>query len=153
MNNIEKIQYLRKLEMQKDELEKELMAISRSIDEQKDSCLHIGVNLGYYALCPSTYNKYRCLICGKKISKEYFFESEYTVNSENYLLKYDTEDEEQCDKKFDLIQTLALGLLKEEPNISREELVVKLNKLIQESISFRESQSASKSDKTRIKQY
>lgn len=144
MNSVEKIKNLRELEMQKFELEKKLAFINRNIKEQQMTCLHIDVNLGKYML----YDRYCCILCGEEnIEKD--FEPEYIIHAENYLPQYDINDEKQCNNKFDHIQTLALGLLKDNPNMSREELVDKLNNLIQLSISFRESQSGSKLVKTR----
>lgn len=144
MNNVEKIKYLRELETQKDELERKLVPITRNIQQEKNSCSHISVDLGCYGLYPSTGNKYRCLICGKGKSDEYFYETQYIVYAENYLPQYNIKNEQECDIKFDHIQTLALGLLKENPDMSREELVNKLNNLIQESISFRENENVHK---------
>lgn len=146
MNNVERIKYIRQLEEQKANLEQQLNPVCRKIEEEKESCLHVAVNLGYYGICPSTGDKYRCLICGKGAGEEYFYESYpgYVVHAENYLPQYDIKDEQQCNNKFDLIQTLALGLLKENPDMSRRELVYKLNNLIKKSISFKEENNGPK---------
>lgn len=66
-------------------------------------------------------------------------ELENVVYAENYLPQYDSEDEEQCNEKFEHIRTLALELLHDDPNMSREELCKRLNQLIQESISLKEN--------------
>lgn len=149
MNNVEKIQCLRKLEIQKAELERKLISINKNIEEQKNSCLHISVDLGYDVHSSTTRDKYRCLICGKGKGEEYFFEPKNIVHAENYLPQYDINDEEQCNNKFEHIQTIALGLLKENPDMSRAELVDKLNTLIQKSILFKESKNSPKLVKTR----
>lgn len=139
MNKIEKIEYIRQLEIKKVELEKELSNVNKSIEEQKSSCLHVGVDLGYYGLYPSTGNKCRCLICGMGKGKEYFYEPKYIVDASNYLPHYNIKDEEQCNNKFDFIQILATGLLKENPDMSRQELVYRLKNFIQKSISISEN--------------
>lgn len=140
MSNIKKIQYFRNLKMQKSELERNLAFINRTINEQSDYCSHIGVNLGKFLL----YNRCRCLICGRRKEEITFLNPEHIINAENYLPQYDMQDDKQCDEKLDTIQTLALGLLKENPDMSSEQLVYKLNDLIQESISFRESKNEPK---------
>lgn len=58
------------------------------------------------------------------------------AHAEEYLLQYNIKDDEQCLVKFEHIQTLALGILKENPEMLNEELVARLNNLIQESISY-----------------
>ena len=73
--------------------------------------------------------------------KEYFFEHKYIVDARYYMPQFDIKDEEQCNNKFDHIQILALVLLKENPDMSRQELVDKLTNLIQESLSIREKQN------------
>lgn len=149
MNRFEKIKYLRELEIKKDKLEKQLESINNNIEEEKDLCSHISVDLGYYGLYPKTGDKYRCLICGKGKGDEYFYEPNYVVHAENYLPQYDIKDEIQSDTKFNHIQTIFIGLLKEDPTISREELVDKMNNLIQQSILFRESENEHKLMKTK----
>lgn len=149
MNNIKKIQYIKFLEMKKNQLEINLENVNKDIKKQKDSCIHLGVNLGYYGLYPSSGNKYICLMCGKGKDGEYFAKPKYIIHAENYLTQYDIIDEEQCNEKFDNIQTLTLGLLKENPDMSIEELSLKLNNLIQKSISSKENQDSPKLVKTK----
>jgi len=149
MSKIEQIQYARDLEEKKAKLDRKLEKINNNIEQQKKYCSHISVDLGYYGYYPSTGDMYRCLICGKGKGKEYFFEPEYIIHAENFLPQYDITDVKQCDEKFDNIRTLALGILKENPDMSREELTTKLNNLIQENISLSESQNATKLVKTK----
>ena len=149
MNKIEKIKYINDLQMERLSLESKLATVNEKIEEEKNSCLHVSVNLGYYGLYPSTGDKYRCLICGKGKGDEYYCEPEYyIVHAEKYLPQFDIKNELQCDDKFLHIQILALGLLKENPNMTREELVDKLNNLIQESIAYKENQSGPKLEKS-----
>lgn len=139
MNNIERITKLRELEEQKAKLEKELNNIKKNIQEEKDNCSHISVDLGYYGYYPDPGNKYRCLICGKG-KDEYFYEPGYIVDASEYLTQYDIRDKKQCDIKFDHIQTIGLGLLKFKPNMTRDQLVNELNNLIKESIAYKKSE-------------
>lgn len=135
MNDIKKIKYLRELEEQKNNLQRQIDLINQNIEDQRKSCLHLGVNLGYYAQYPSTMNKYRCLLCGAGRDDDFFYVSN-SVDAEKYLPQYDVRNKSECDIKFDNVQKLAIEILKENPNITREELILKLNDLIQESISL-----------------
>ena len=64
-------------------------------------------------------------------------------------LLQDIKDNKQCLDKFVHLQILTLGILKENPEMSNEELVSRLNNLIQESISYNKKQSGPKLVKTR----
>lgn len=140
--NIEKrIKYLQELKVQKEILERKLTPINKSIEKHQEMCSHININLGHCGIYPHTGDKYRCLICGKEKDDDFFVSPQYTIHAENYLPEYDIKDEEQCNLKFDLIQTVALGLLKENPDMPREELVIRVNSLIEESISLTKNQN------------
>lgn len=140
MNNFERIKKVRELEEQKAKIVKELDIIKKSIQEEKDKCSHITVDLGYYGYYPNPGNKHRCIICGKG-KDEYFYEPGYIVDASDYLTQYDIKDEKQCDIKFDHIQTIALGLLKFKPSMTRAQLVNELNNLIQESIAYKKTEA------------
>ena len=148
MNKVEKIKYINDLEMEKLILERKLAAINGKINTQRENCSHVSVDLGYYGLCPSTGDEYCCLLCGMGKNREYYYDPRYMVHEEEYLPQYDIKDDEQCIAKFEHIQTLALGILKENPEMSNEELVTRLNNLIQESISYNKNQSGPKLAKT-----
>ena len=120
-----------------------------TINNQKETCSHVSVDLGYYGIYPSTGDEYCCLLCGMGKNSEYYYDPRYMVHAEEYLPQYDIKDDEQCLAKLEHIQTLALGILKENPEMSNEELVTKLNNLIQESISYNKNQSGPKLAKTR----
>lgn len=96
---------------------------------------------------PSTGDEYWCLLCGMGKNREYYYDPKYMVHAEEYLPQYDIKDDEQCIAKFENIQTLALEILKENPEMSNEELVSKLNNLIQESISYNKKSKWSKTIK------
>lgn len=147
MGNVQRIEYIKQLESKKIQLEKDLAFLNKEIAFQKDNCPHISVNLGYYGYFPSTGDKYCCLICGAgKDKDDFFYEPKYIVHAEDYLTHLDIKDEAQCEEKFELIQTLALGIIKENPEMEREEIVSRLNNLIQESISSKSTQNVQESE-------
>lgn len=149
MNKVDKVKYIMELEEQKAQLERKLAIINGKIDTEREGCSHVSVDLGYYGLYPSTGDEYCCLLCGKGKIHDYYYDPRYMVHAEEYLPQYDIKDDEQCLAKFEHIQTLALGTLKENPEMSNEELVTRLNNLIQESISYNKNQSGPKLVKTR----
>ena len=149
MNKVDKVKYIMKLEEQKEQLERNLAIINGKIDTEREDCSHVSVDLGYYGLYPSTGDEYCCLLCGKGKNRDYYYEPRYMVHAEEDLPQYNIKDDEQCLAKFEHIQTLALGILKENPEMSNEELVARLNSLIQESISYNKNQSGPKLVKTR----
>ncbi len=138
MTIFKKIAYVRMLETQRNALTEELACININIKQQEESCSHILVNLGNKGIID---NYERCLICGQQAEEGCVMAFELCVHAEDYLLKYDINDEIQCNEKFDAIQTLAFGLLRENPNMTREELTIKLNNLIQESINIRDTKN------------
>ena len=135
MNKFDKIKYIMDLEEQKSKLESQIAKISSDITEQRNSCAHISVDLGYYGLYPSTGDEYCCLLCGMGKNREYYYEPKHMVHAENYLTQYDIKDDKQCIEKLENIQILALGILRDNPDMSDEELVSKLNGLIESSIA------------------
>lgn len=134
MNKVDKIKYIMKLEEEKVKLERKLASVNECINVQKNTCSHVIVDLGYYGIYPSTGDEYCCLLCGMGKNREYYYEPKYMVHAENYLPQYDIKDNAQCLEKFEHIQILALGILKDKPDISNEELVSRLNTLIEDSI-------------------
>lgn len=73
VNMEEKIKIVRELESDQAKLSRELGKINVYIKAQKENCSHIVVDLGHYGLCPETYYKYRCLLCGKRKSEKFFW--------------------------------------------------------------------------------
>lgn len=151
MNNLDEIKYIIELEKEKTKLEREVSLINDKIKGIKNICSHVSVDLGYYGIYPSTSDEYCCLLCGMGKNREYYYDPKYIVHAEAYLSQYDIKDDEQCIAKFEHIQTLALGILKENPKMSNEELVSRLNNLIEESISYNKDQSGPKLVKTKNK--
>ena len=60
------------------------------------------------------------------------------VHAEDYLANFDIGDEKQCNEKFDTLQTMALGLLRDNPSMDNLELTTRFNHLIEESHLQRE---------------
>ncbi len=149
MNKIDKFKYIMKLEEKKAQLERKLAIINRKIEIEREDCSHVSVDLGYYGLYPSTGDEYCCLLCGKGKNRDFYYDSRYMVHAEEYLPQYDIKDDKQCLDKFEHLQILTLGILKENPEMSNEELISRLNNLIQESISYNKKQSGPKLVKTR----
>lgn len=139
MNKVDKIKYAMKLEEEKVNLERKLNSVNKKIKVQGDNCSHISVDLGYYGMYPSTGDEYCCLLCGKGKNREYYYEPKYMVHAEDYLPQYDITDDGQCIEKFEHIQGLALEILKENPDMSNEELVSRLNTLIENSINTQDT--------------
>lgn len=129
MDKSKRIETIRTLKNKKGELKRKLSTIEEQLEMEKELCNHIGVNLGN--------NVCQCLICGVK-SKESFFDSKYMVHAEDYLANFDIGDEKQCNEKFDTLQTMALGLLRDNPSMDNLELTTRFNHLIEESHLQRE---------------
>lgn len=137
MNNLDEIKYIMELEEEKANLERELSLINDKIKGINDRikgirniCSHVSVDLGYYGIYPSTGDEYCCLLCGMGKNREYYYEPRYMVHAKNYLPQYDVSDDSQCIEKLEHIQILALGILKQKPDMTNEELVSRLNTLI-----------------------
>jgi len=131
MNKVDQIKSILELEEEKENLEGKLSLINEKIKKIKNDCSHVSVNLGYYGVYPSTGDEYCCLLCGMGKNREFYYDTRYMVHAENFMPKYDIKDDKQCIEKFENIQILALGILKENPDMSNEELVSRLNTLIE----------------------
>lgn len=148
MGNIKKIQSIKELMDKKAELRSKLSTVNEQIEMEQGSCDHIDVNLGNNK---STLNNiHRCLICGKG-KNEYFFDSKYIVHAENYLTNFDISDEKQCDDKFDILQIMALGIIKDNPSMDNLELTNRFNQLIEESITQKKENSTKNQEKQLVK--
>lgn len=148
MNSIKTIQSIIELREKKKKLERELSIINEQFQEEENSCNHVSVHLGMNP--PTLNNDYRCLFCGKG-KNEYFFDSKYVVHAENYLTNFDISDEKQVEEKFDNLQTMALGIMKENPNMDHLEFTNRFNCLIASSIEQREKNSENQQNKQLVK--
>ena len=136
MNKVDEIKYIMELEEEKANLERKLSFVNGKIKAIRSICSHVSVDLGYYGMYPSTGNEYCCLLCGMGKNREYYYGQSPMVHAENYLPQYDIKDDRQCIEKFEHIQMLAFGILKEEPDMTDEELVFRLNTLIKDAASI-----------------
>lgn len=138
MSKLDEVKCIIELEKEKSDLEGQLACVKKQINILRQSCSHIVVDLGYSGMHQNIDNKCYCLLCGMK-EKEYIYYPEYIVHAEDYLPEYDIKDDEQRIAKFELLRTLTIGILKDNPKISNQELVFRLNNLIQESTSVKQS--------------
>lgn len=139
MNLEERIVKSMDLQRIKNEKQRELREVSHLVQDVEDSCEHILVYLGYFDFA-DTQDKCRCVMCGKR-EESLYYEPTYVIHAENYLPEYDITTKEGREAKFDAIQILARGFLRERPNQTLEELTTRMNSLIQESIAYKEEQN------------
>ena len=135
MDKLDRVNYIKSLENEKALLLKKISLINNKINNQKNTCNHISVDLGYSGIYPRVGDEYCCLICGMGRNHEEYPEPiEKIVHAENFLPEYNIVDDEECAKKFEIIQLLALQLLEKYPYISDEDLVLKMNSMIEKEI-------------------
>lgn len=127
MNNLERINYYHDLKYQKSAY----MDVSNLLKNFEENCLHVCVDLGYHGKFPSSNENYCCLFC----EKNNFFYSVNVIHAENYLPEYNVNKYEDCNKKFKIIQELAIKILNEEPELTRSELTDRINNIIDEELS------------------
>ncbi len=148
MNLEEKIVKSMDLQRIKEEKIRELKEVTALVQDIEDNCEHILVYLGCFDFA-DTQGKCRCVMCGK-MEESLYYDPKYVIHAENYLPEYDTTTKEGCEAKFDAIQILARGFLRERPNQTLEELTTRMNSLIQESITYREEQNKTRNLKMDI---
>lgn len=130
MDNIKKIEYSQHLINEKKSLEKKLKEIEENILENEVDCEHITLTMNAVDSFPCYGRVFRCLLCGQHRSEA----SPLNVDARYYLLNtYDDKVESQREEKFDVLQTMALGILRGNPQMSGEEFVNYFNNMIQES--------------------
>lgn len=126
MDNLEKIEYICSLREEKNKLEIACAMKGKEIEEIENKCEHITVitrGKNEYLL------SFRCLLCGKKLVEP----TEHLVYAMNYLSeRYDDQDPLQREEKFNMMQTLAIGVLKDNPDMPIDNLVEILNSFTNE---------------------
>lgn len=129
--DIKKIKYNQELIKNKIRLEKELKMVNQEIEDNQDKCNHIKVCIGWdgsFLYRDSSINL--CLICGEKdpVSKY------KTLQAYDYKKEYYSHGEMKTyrEKRFIEIQQLALNIITEQEDITEEELIQKLNNIIEE---------------------
>lgn len=140
MNYAEKINRLYELKSERNKISKRLESIDRDIEQEQEECKHIGINLGYKNWMSNCLELNQCLICGKIGT---FFDPKFLIHAEEYIKQLDPMVREEYEEKFDTIQILALGIIKDNPTMKREEIVKKLNDFIQENIVKRKEKQGS----------
>lgn len=116
-----KLEYTRTLLGEKQKLLEQLKNISEEIKKNTEDCDHISVELG---TMEAEEYKFRCLLCGKKLSKP----TTSCVHIRKYLRNHShciTESE-----MLESVQTIAFAFLQSDISISQEELVNKLNSIL-----------------------
>ena len=136
MNKIDQIKYGMKLDEEKAQLESMLAVVKNKINSQRKKCSHISVNLGSYNMYSTPDEESCCLLCGKGKNREFYYSPVNVVHAEDYLPQYNISDNRQCNAKFEHIQTIAIGILKDNPEMSNKELTDKLNDLIKKSLNY-----------------
>lgn len=129
MNKMEKIEYTQQLADRKKKLELELANLEENMLQNQSECNHVSVIMNAVDSFPNYGRIYRCIFCGQVLSNV----TEFFIDARNYLTDtYDDRDKAQCDEKFDILQTLALGVLKDNPYMSVEEFVNIMNSFTNE---------------------
>ncbi len=132
MNKMKKIEYSQQLHDKKKKLEKELKNLEEDILENQNDCEHVSIIMKSTTDSFPTYGRiFRCLSCGQYLS----YATEFFIDARDYLT------ETQEDEKFDMLQTMALWLLRNNPEMTLEEFTIIFNNMIQESISLKEKNS------------
>lgn len=121
--------YNRKLMRQKATLERNLKTISNEIENLQESCNHIRVCLGwdgaYQYRDTSVFN---CLLC-----RDYDPDTKYkTLDATNYKkMQYSHgQNESYRESRLLELQNLALAIIIENPSITEEELIEKIENII-----------------------
>lgn len=137
-----KIQEIMQLEESKQKLETELTKVNKKIQSKQESCTHnIVIYLGGFFQNYQSINGVtkagpcRCLFCG---ADDIWQQTNMIVDAYRYLSKYNASEEKDRNEKFQKVQIIALGLMKEKKDISNEELIIELNKIIKEHIELEE---------------
>lgn len=129
--DIQKIKYNQELIKNKIRLQKELNMVEKELDKSQQSCDHIRICLGWNG--PYQYRDtsiFKCLLCSEREP-----ESHYNVVDATNYKKFQYSHGEFIDdrkKRFSELQELAMNMIIENPSITEEELVKKLNDLIKE---------------------
>lgn len=132
-SNIQKIKYNQELIKNKLKLEKELKFVNHLIEEEQNSCNHVRVLLGWAGSHPYRDTiKEMCLFCGEKFLDTYL----PTIDAINYQqFKYSHGERESSRlQKLDDIRNLWIKYQTENPKLTEEEIIEKINHIIKEEI-------------------
>lgn len=132
--DVQKIKYNRQLMEEKIRLQKQLDIVAKKIKEQEEDCNHVVAMFNNYGYGPFTSFDvaYDCIICGQKD----VYPIERVVDAREYLRdKYiNSTCEEEREEKLQTLQQLAWELMQENEEITEDELVVKLQQMVDQNI-------------------
>lgn len=127
--DIQRIKYNRELIKNKIRLKKELNMVEKEIEESQDSCNHIRICLGWNG--PYQYRDTsitQCLWCSEVDPRSLY----NVIDATNYKSSLYSHGQYSSvrEKRFSEIQELAMNMLIENPKITEEEIVTRLNEII-----------------------
>lgn len=132
--SITKIRYNNSLFKKQIELEKQIEAVNNLIKESRDDCNHIMIGLGYDGTFQYRDNTYiECLFCREKM-KEYSSLTSKFIDASSYKVEMygDGCNRDDREKRLADIQDLYIQIIKENSNISEDEIINKIRKEISE---------------------
>lgn len=129
--DIQRIKYNRELIKNKIRLKKELNMVEKEIEESQDSCNHIRICLGWNG--PYQYRDTsitQCLWCSEVDPRSLY----NIIDATNYKSSLYSHGQYSSDREKRLleIQELAINMLMENPKLTEEEMVTRLNGIMRE---------------------
>jgi hypothetical protein len=134
MNNIKELEEMIQICETKEELNLRLARLNEQIKKNQINCKHnilvdfTGINNTYKNNLFDIFVPCKCLFCAAIKSQN---PTSILIDVHNYLPQCNENNESENNNKFKSIQNLALTLMKENPNITYEELANQLNEIIQ----------------------
>ncbi|MDE5586965.1 MAG: hypothetical protein K2I72_01180 [Bacilli bacterium] len=125
------IKYNHELLNRKIELEKNLKGIKKEIERSQKSCNHIRVffSLEGADIKPGDFKLEQCLFCGKQDLPD----SYPLINASTYRRRFKKTfgEKETIEKNIRILQELCIVLLKQNPDLTEEELIDKVEQEIE----------------------
>ncbi len=129
--NITSIKYNHELWKRKIELERNLKYIESEISDHQKTCEHIRVLFSREGanIRPGDFKLEQCLFCGKQDLPEFY----PLINASTYRRRFkrDFGEEQTIKENIKILQELCVVLLKENPDLTEEELIEKVEQEIQ----------------------
>ena len=130
---IKKIKYSQDLIKTKNQLANQLKMLEKEIQDIQGECNHISVCLGYNGRYKRDNNSfYVCLLC----QDNYPYSKYIKVDATYYKKEQYNHGETELYRKnrFVEIQDLAMDIIKQDPTITEEQLIITLNRIIKDNI-------------------
>lgn len=127
--DIKKIKYNHELLKNKIRLEKEIKMVDNELWDQQFDCKHLPVLIGYTsrsAIYCDNGNYIKCLLCGKTLSTDYLKSSLNAISYKNNELD-GIDQHEILDSRFTMLQEKVISYLKEDQELTEEQLIEKIN--------------------------